>query len=106
MNTNGRPAAFALSVVGAGVRQTRRQFMHAGARIRPQAVIVSASLSMGLAGAQSPANVTRVGFVAAGPRPTTERPNMFLKAFQEGLRTLGLAESETFIIESQFAEGN
>lgn len=108
MNTNGRPAAFAFSVVGGDVRQTRRQFMHAGARMGAQAVIVSASLSMGgrLARAQSPANVTRVGFVAAGPRPTTERPNMFLKAFQEGLRTLGLAESETFVIESRFAEGN
>ena len=31
---------------------------------------------------------------------------MFLQAFQEGLRALGLAESETFVIESRFAEGN
>lgn len=31
---------------------------------------------------------------------------MFLKAFQEGLRALGLLESETFVIESRFAEGN
>jgi len=31
---------------------------------------------------------------------------MFLKGFQEGLRTLGLPESETFAIESRFAEGN
>jgi putative tryptophan/tyrosine transport system substrate-binding protein len=31
---------------------------------------------------------------------------MFLKAFEERLRTLGLPPSETFIIESRFAEGN
>jgi putative ABC transport system substrate-binding protein len=31
---------------------------------------------------------------------------MLLKAFQEELRTLGLPESETFVIESRFAEGN
>ena len=31
---------------------------------------------------------------------------MFLKAFQEGLRALGLPEAETFVIESRFAEGD
>ena len=31
---------------------------------------------------------------------------MFLRAFQEGLQALGLAQSETFVIESRFAEGN
>jgi putative ABC transport system substrate-binding protein len=31
---------------------------------------------------------------------------MFLKAFQEGLATLGLPESEKFVIESRFAEGS
>jgi putative tryptophan/tyrosine transport system substrate-binding protein len=108
MNRNDRPAPLAGSVVGGDVSQTRRQFMHAGIRMGAQAAIVSASFGMGgrLARAQSPANVTRVGFVAAGPTPTMERPNMFLKAFQEGLQTLGLAQSETFVIESRFAEGN
>jgi hypothetical protein len=102
MKSDSGPAAFALSAVGAGGNQTRRQFMHAGARIGAQAIVVSASFGMRgrLARAQSSANVTRVGFVAPGPRPTTERPNMFLKAFQEGLRTLGLPESEMFVIGS------
>jgi putative ABC transport system substrate-binding protein len=31
---------------------------------------------------------------------------MFLKGFQDGLRALGLPESETFVIESRFADGN
>jgi hypothetical protein len=70
---------------------TRRQFIHAGARMGAQAIIVSASFGVGgcLARAQSPANVARVGFIAPGPVPTAERPNMFLRAFQEGLQTLG-----------------
>jgi putative tryptophan/tyrosine transport system substrate-binding protein len=87
---------------------TRRQFMHAAARIGAQAVVVSGSLGVWgrLAGAQSAANVTRVGFVSVGQRPTTGRPNMFLTGFQEGLSALGLPESETFVIESRFAEGN
>ena len=77
---------------------TRRQFVYVGAL---------ASFGMGgrLARAQSPATVTRVGFIALGPTPTAERPNTFLRAFQEGLQTLGLAQSETFVIESRFAEG-
>src|SRR5207244_3381053 len=101
-------AMAALSGVGAGGGQTRRQFLSAGARIGAQAVAVSVACDMRArpARAQSPSKVTRVGFVAAGPRPTLERPNMFLKAFQEELRTLGLPESETFVVESRFAEGN
>ena len=88
--------------------QTRRQFMHAGTRIGVRAAVAFASLSMRgrAARAQSSANVTRVGFVAAGPHPTADRPNMFLKAFREELRALRLPESETFVIESRFAEGN
>ena len=82
--------------------------MHAGARIGVRVAVAFASLSLRgrAARAQSSANVTRVGFVAAGPRPMADRPNMFLKAFREELRTLGLPESETFVIESRFAEGN
>ena len=105
MKSNGaEQRACALS----GISETRRQFMRAGARIGAQALVVRASLGTRvlLAQAQPAANVTRVGFVAAGPRPTADRPNMFLKGFQEGLRMLGLPESETFIIESRFAEGN
>ena len=92
---------------GAAASQTRRQFMHAGARIGVRvAVVASLSLRRRAARAQSSANVTRVGFIAAGPRPTADRPNMFLKAFRDELRALGLPESETFAIESRFAEGN
>lgn len=106
MESNGGSAAFAVSAIGPRVTLTRRQFMHAGARIGAQAVVLSASFGVWRRSAQAQSPVTRVGFVAPGQRPTTERPNMFLKAFQEGLRALGLLESETFVIESRFAEGN
>ena len=106
MENNSGSAAFTGSVIGPRVTQTRRQFMHAGTRISVQAVVLCASFGVRRRSAQAQSPVTRVGFVAAGARPTTERPNMFLKAFQEGLRALGLPESETFAIESRFADGN
>ena len=109
MKSDGaRQRAFVRPVVGAGASVTRRQFMRAGARLGVQALAACAALGtrVRVAQAQSTTNVTRVGFVAPGPLPTADRPNMFLKGFQEGLRTLGLPESETFVIESRFAEGN
>jgi len=93
MRRNGEPAAFALSVIGPRVPQTRRQFMHAGARISVGAVVLSASFGVRRRWAHAESAVTRVGYVAPGQRPTTGRPNMLLKAFQEELRTLGLPEA-------------
>ena len=88
--------------------KTRREFFQAGARIGAHALALSASsiLLPRRTHAHSSAKVTRVGFLGAGPRPTAERPNIFLNAFRERLAALGLPESETFAVESRFAEGN
>ncbi len=97
----------ARSVVLSRIGQTRRQFINT-ARTGVQAVVASACFGVHgpFARAESPSKITRVGFIGSGQRPTTERPNMFLKAFRERLQTLGLPESETFVIESRFAEGS
>jgi putative ABC transport system substrate-binding protein len=107
MGSRYRPAAFAIPVIGGRIARTRREFIGTTCRIAIHAVVASACFGLRgrLAGAESPSKVTRVGFVAAGQLPTTEQSNMFLKAFQERLQTLGLPESETFVIESRFAEG-
>jgi putative ABC transport system substrate-binding protein len=86
--------------------KTRREFLHGSTRIAVQVIALSAASTLLGRAAHGQAKVARVGFLAAGPRPAPDRPNMFLKAFQERLSTLGYVEGETLIVESRFADGD
>jgi ABC-type uncharacterized transport system substrate-binding protein len=53
--------------------------------------------------AQQPAGrVYRVGYISLGSR---EQPLHFIKAFEEGLRSLGYRVGENVVIEYRFANG-
>jgi ABC-type uncharacterized transport system substrate-binding protein len=107
MKTRNAPRPVAGSRLAAHRDQSRREFMQVAARVVASGVACSAlpGLRHLRAHAQTPANVTRVAFLSPGPRPATDQPDPMWRAFQEGLRTLGWIESDTFIIESRFAEG-
>jgi putative tryptophan/tyrosine transport system substrate-binding protein len=105
MKTVITPRLLGPSMLVLSRNRSRRRFMQAGARIGAQAVVFLAVPGMWRVSAhgQTPAQVTRIAFLSAGPRP--DQPGPWLRAFQEGLRELGWVESETFAIESRFAEG-
>jgi putative tryptophan/tyrosine transport system substrate-binding protein len=107
MKTRNAPRPLDVSSLAAHRDQSRREFMQVAARVVASGVAFSAlpGLCHLMAHAQTPANVTRIAFLSPGPRPATDQPVPMRSAFQEGLRTLGWIESDTFIIESRFAEG-
>jgi putative tryptophan/tyrosine transport system substrate-binding protein len=107
MKTRNAPRPLDGSRLAAHCDQSRRAFMQVAARVVASGVAVSIlpGLRHLTAHAQTPAHVTRVAFLSPGPRPATDQPHPMWRAFQEGLRTLGWSESDTFINESRFAEG-
>jgi putative ABC transport system substrate-binding protein len=56
------------------------------------------------AGAQTPPNLVRVGYLSPGSASDPRRAAL-LGAFQQGLRDLGYLEGKNIIIETRFAEG-
>jgi putative ABC transport system substrate-binding protein len=66
------------------------------------AIFVSLVGCVGMAEAQPPAKVPRIGFLAPGP--VSERVHYF-EAFRQGLRNLGYVEGQNVVIEARSAEG-
>jgi ABC-type uncharacterized transport system substrate-binding protein len=54
--------------------------------------------------AQQPTNVSRIGFVAGGGRPSSLESSLY-GGFAYGMRALGCIEGKHFIIDYRFAEG-
>jgi ABC-type uncharacterized transport system substrate-binding protein len=86
-------------IVALGNR-SRREFAHLAARGTASAVALSV-LSAISGHAQMSAAVTRVAFISPG----ANQPSPMLDAFRGILRALGWSESDKFIIESRFADG-
>ena len=107
MKTRNAPRPLDVARLAAHPDQSRREFMQVTARVGASGVAFSALLGLChlTAHAQTPANVTRVAFLSPGPGPASDQPVPMWTAFQEGLRTLGWIESDTFVVESRFAGG-
>jgi len=107
MKTRNAPRALDTPSLAAHRDQSRREFVQVAVRVVASGAAFSLLPGMRLltAHAQTPANVTRVAFLSPGPRPATDQPVPMWNAFQQGLRTLGWIESDTFLIESRFAAG-
>ena len=56
--------------------------------------------SVGLAEAQQPKKVPRIGYLGSGSRSSA-----VVEAFQQGLRDLGYIEGQNIAIEYRYAEG-
>jgi putative tryptophan/tyrosine transport system substrate-binding protein len=54
-----------------------------------------------LAGAQQPAKIPRLGYVAAAANPKTST----MEAFRQGLKNLGYVEGKNILVEYRYAEG-
>ena len=82
-------------VRGSGAAMRRREFIGlvGGAAAWPFA-----------ANAQLPNKIWRIGFLAGGARPTNLESTTY-GAFLRGMRELGYAENQNFIVEWRFAEG-
>ena len=53
--------------------------------------------------AQQAPRVHRIGWLSAGPPPST--PTAQMQAFQQGLRDLGYVEGQNLVIEYRYGEG-
>jgi putative tryptophan/tyrosine transport system substrate-binding protein len=83
---------------------SRREFTQLAARGTASGVALSV-LSAISGHAQTSAAAIRVAFITPFACPAVNQPVPMLDAFQAGLRALGWAESDTFIVEARFAAG-
>jgi putative ABC transport system substrate-binding protein len=60
----------------------------------------------GLAGAQQPTKIPRIGYLALRSKPSPATPDPGAEAFQQGLRELGYVEGKTLVVEHRYAEGS
>src|SRR5437667_10867160 len=60
---------------------------------------------VGLAQAQQPAKLPRIGYLTAGG-PSLSAGSVRIETFRQGLRELGYVEGKNIIIEFRSAEGN
>jgi len=72
-------------------------------RIICLAVIIAMFGGVGIAEAQQPRKIPRIGFLMPGSRATYA---VRLEAFQNGLRELGYIEGKNIVIEWRSAKGN
>jgi putative ABC transport system substrate-binding protein len=63
--------------------------------------------SLGLAQAQGPKKVARIGYLSLGfPRPQSAPRGRNAEAFYQGLREVGYAEGKNLTVEYRYSEGN
>jgi putative ABC transport system substrate-binding protein len=60
----------------------------------------------GLADAQQPTKIPRIGYLALRNKPSPATPDPGVEAFQQGLRELGYVEGKTLVVEHRYAEGS
>src|SRR5919108_2258860 len=66
------------------------------------AVLVALAVYGGMAQAQQPAKISRIGFLSAASRAANSAR---VEAFRQGLRELGYEEGKNIVIEYRYAEG-
>jgi putative tryptophan/tyrosine transport system substrate-binding protein len=67
------------------------------------AVVVSLVGCVGIADAQQPTKVPRIGFLSGRGTPTPTTPDPNADAFRQGLRNLGYVEGKNILIEYRYA---
>ena len=69
------------------------------------AIVVTLAIGGGVAMAQQPKKVPRIGFVSARAAPTPTTPDTSADALRQGLRNLGYIEGKNLSIESRYFAG-
>jgi len=67
-------------------------------------ILLLLAATLGMAAAQSPDKVPRVGYISPGSSSDPARLRRF-EAFRQGLRELGYVEGQSIVLEPRWAEG-